>query len=35
MKVIEVMEKVKPWETAIKVGLKVREIWTEKLTRMG
>ena len=35
LKVIEVMEKVKPWETAIKVGLKVREIWTETAEAYG
>ena len=29
------MEKVKPWETAIKVGLKVREIWTETADAYG
>ena len=29
------MEKVKPWETAIEVGLKVRDIWAETAEANG
>ena len=35
LKALEVMENVKPWETAIAVGLKVREIWTETAKANG
>ena len=35
LKTLEVMEKVKPWETAIKVGLKMREIWLEAAEANG
>ena len=35
LRALEVMENVKPWETAIKVGLKVREIWTETADANG
>mgnify|MGYP003705907359 CR=1 FL=1 len=35
LKTLEVMEKVKPWETAVKVGMKVREIWSETAKANG
>ena len=35
LKVLEVMEKEKPWETAIEVGLKVRGIWKETAEANG
>ena len=35
LKALEVMEKEKPWETAKKVGLKIREIWQEAARQSG
>jgi glutamate-1-semialdehyde 2,1-aminomutase len=35
LRALEVMENVKPWETAIEVGFKVREIWTETADANG
>ena len=35
LKTLEIMEKVKPWETAIEVGFKVQGIWTETAKANG
>ena len=35
LKTLAVMEKVKPWKTAIEVGLKVRKIWMETAEANG
>ena len=35
LRALEVMENVKPWKTAMEVGFKVREIWTETADANG